>query len=126
MPLATILVFDVLEVLLAGTLVVEYIFAIPGLGLVTYEGLVNQDTAVVMASTLLGVLVAVLGYLLQDLAYVYLDPRTATRARDLGPRTRRFRRSRRSATSDPKLRCRLRHGYRKDNRNQRGAPITHQ
>jgi len=74
-PLATILVFDVLNVLVAGTLVVEYIFSIPGLGLVTYQAFVNQDTAVVMAWTMLTVFVAVFGYLLQDVAYVYLDPR---------------------------------------------------
>ncbi len=74
-PLATILVFDILNLLFAGTLIIEFIFQIPGLGWITYQGFINQDTAIIMANTLIGVFIAIVGYLLQDLAYVALDPR---------------------------------------------------
>lgn len=81
-PLMTILVFDFLNLFFVGTLVVEFIFAIPGLGLITYQSFLNQDTPVILAQTVLGVTVALFGYLLQDISYVYLDPRI-----DYGDRT---------------------------------------
>ena len=81
-PLMTILVFDFLNIFVASTLVIEFIFSIPGLGLITFQSFLNQDTPVILANTVLGVALALLGYLLQDLAYVYLDPRI-----DYGDRT---------------------------------------
>lgn len=74
-PLMTIFVFDVISIFLSSSLIIEQIFQIPGLGLVTYKSFINQDTPVILANTLLGVFVALIGYLLQDIAYVALDPR---------------------------------------------------
>lgn len=81
-PLATIFVFDVLNIFLAGSLIIEQIFQIPGLGLMFYKSFINQDTSVILASTVLTVFVSLIGYLLQDIAYVVLDPRI-----DYGDRT---------------------------------------
>jgi peptide/nickel transport system permease protein len=75
-PLSTILVGDVLLFILSGSLIIETIFQIPGLGLIGYRALTSTpDTAVVMATSLIPIFLAVIGYLLQDLAYVALDPR---------------------------------------------------
>jgi peptide/nickel transport system permease protein len=81
-PLMTIFVFDVLNIFIASSLIIEQIFQIPGLGLTTYKSFINQDTPVILANTLLGVFIALFGYLLQDIAYVALDPRI-----DYGDRT---------------------------------------
>jgi len=74
-PLMTIFIGQLLRVFFAGTLVIELVFQIPGLGLATYKAFINQDTPIIMATTLIGVFLAIGGNLLQDLAYVYLDPR---------------------------------------------------
>lgn len=74
-PLATILVADVLAILFAGAFIVEFIFQIPGIGLLGYKAIINGDTPLIMATTLIPVFIAIVGNLLQDLAYVWLDPR---------------------------------------------------
>lgn len=75
-PLSTILVGDVLAFLVTGSVIIEQIFQIPGLFLLQFRAITTTpDTAIVMATALIPVFVAVIGYLLQDLAYVALDPR---------------------------------------------------
>jgi peptide/nickel transport system permease protein len=74
-PLSTFLIGQFLALLWVGALVVEVIFQIPGIGLLGYKALINQDTSLVMATFLIPTFLAVFGYLVQDLAYVALDPR---------------------------------------------------
>ncbi|MFB6187405.1 MAG: ABC transporter permease [Halobacteriaceae archaeon] len=74
-PLATILVADFLALLWTGSVIVETIFQIPGIGLLAFKAITNNDTALIMATTLIPVFLAIFGNLLQDLAYVVLDPR---------------------------------------------------
>ncbi|MDY6818665.1 MAG: ABC transporter permease [Halobacteriales archaeon] len=74
-PLATILVADVLAIMFAGAVIAEVIFQIPGIGLLGYKAIIQQDTPLVLATTLIPVFIAIFGNLLQDLAYVWLDPR---------------------------------------------------
>jgi peptide/nickel transport system permease protein len=74
-PLSTILVGDLLGVILSASYLVEVVFGIPGIGRLSLEAIRQQDTALVLGTTLVPVLVAVIGNLLQDLAYVVLDPR---------------------------------------------------
>jgi peptide/nickel transport system permease protein len=74
-PLSTILVGDLLGIILSASYLVEVVFGIPGLGRLSLEAIRRQDTALVLGTTLVPVLVAVLGNLLQDLAYALLDPR---------------------------------------------------
>ena len=74
-PLSTILIVDVLAVLFAGSFIVEVIFGIPGLGVLALEAISRHDTPLVLATTLIPVFIAVVGNLLQDLAYLVLDPR---------------------------------------------------
>jgi peptide/nickel transport system permease protein len=74
-PLSTILIVDILAVLFAGSFVIEAIFQIPGLGRLALEAINQRDTDLVLATTLIPVFLAIVGNLLQDLAYVVLDPR---------------------------------------------------
>lgn len=74
-PLSTVLVGVVLGTFFGGALIIEYIFQIPGLGLLTFNAFVQQDTPIIMATFLIGVFLTLIGYLIQDLAYVWLDPR---------------------------------------------------
>ncbi|KAB1188860.1 MULTISPECIES: ABC transporter permease [Haloferax] len=74
-PLMTILVADILGLLFAGAYITEVVFQIPGLGLLSYRAIIQQDTALVMATTLVPVFIAIVGNLVQDIAYTVLDPR---------------------------------------------------
>lgn len=61
--------------LLTGSLVVEQIFAIPGIGSEFVQGALNRDYTLVMGTVILyGVFIVILN-LLADLAYGFLDPR---------------------------------------------------
>lgn len=64
-----------LGVILGGSLIVETIFGIDGFGRFFYEAILNRDYNVIMFSALAGSLLALLGYLLADIAYTFLDPR---------------------------------------------------
>ena len=61
--------------LASGALVVEQVFAIPGMGSMLMSGILNRDYLVVQGCTLIFGLVVVVVYLLTDLAYARLDPR---------------------------------------------------
>ncbi|MGH3655954.1 MAG: ABC transporter permease [Micromonosporaceae bacterium] len=62
--------------LLGGTVIVEQIFALPGLGRLLLQGILTQDYAVVQGATLLVATAFVLVNLAVDLLYRTLDPRT--------------------------------------------------
>jgi peptide/nickel transport system permease protein len=74
-PLSTSFVGSLLAIFWSGSVIIEQIFAIPGLGLMTYTAIVEQDTPLVLATTLVTVFLAIFGNLLEDIAYVILDPR---------------------------------------------------
>jgi peptide/nickel transport system permease protein len=73
-PVVTI-VGGQLGVLLAGTVVVETIFALPGMGRLTVEAILYRDYPIVQTNVMLvaGTLVAL--NLMVDLTYAWLDPR---------------------------------------------------
>lgn len=64
-----------LGVILGGTLIVETLFQIDGFGKFFYDAVLNRDYNVIMFSTLAGSFLALLGYLIADIAYMLLDPR---------------------------------------------------
>ena len=61
--------------LAGGSLVVENVFAIPGMGTFLMKGILNRDFPVVQASALVFALLVLLVYLITDVAYTLLDPR---------------------------------------------------
>jgi ABC-type dipeptide/oligopeptide/nickel transport system permease component len=61
--------------LLNGSLVVESIFAWPGIGRLLYEGISSRDFPVVQATVILGAVMIIIVNLLVDILYAYIDPR---------------------------------------------------
>jgi peptide/nickel transport system permease protein len=62
--------------ILSGSLVLEVIFAWPGLGQITYDALFNRDLFLLAGCVLGSSLLLVLGNLLADFALMIIDPRT--------------------------------------------------
>ncbi len=58
-----------------GSVVVESIFAWPGIGRLLYEGISSRDFPVVQATVILGGVMIIFVNLLVDLLYAYIDPR---------------------------------------------------
>jgi len=64
-----------LGVLLAGTVVVETIFALPGMGRLTVEAILYRDYPIVQTNVMLVAATLVTLNLIVDLTYAWLDPR---------------------------------------------------
>lgn len=60
---------------LNGSVIMEQIFTIPGMGMMLIQGVIARDYPVVQGLVLFMLLVVVIGNLLVDLAYGWLDPR---------------------------------------------------
>lgn len=58
-----------------GSLLIETIFSLDGLGLLSYESVVKRDYPVVLGTLYLFTLLGLVAKLLSDLAYVLIDPR---------------------------------------------------
>jgi peptide/nickel transport system permease protein len=62
----------------AGATVVETLFSWPGMGLLTYNAILNQDYPLLQGVFLVTSAAVIIANLFADLAYVYLDPRVRT------------------------------------------------
>src|SRR5450830_716 len=60
---------------LAGSLLIETLFSLDGLGLLSYESVIRRDYPVVMGTLYLFTLIGLVVKLLGDLCYVWADPR---------------------------------------------------
>jgi ABC-type dipeptide/oligopeptide/nickel transport system permease component len=78
LPIVTMIGYR-LAFILSGTIVVETVFAWPGLGQLFFTSIDRLDYQVVQAIVLLLSTIVVLGNLLTDLAYSYIDPRIRLR-----------------------------------------------
>jgi peptide/nickel transport system permease protein len=58
-----------------GAVVVESIFAWPGIGRLLYEGISSRDFPVVQTTVILGGVMIIIVNLLVDILYAYIDPR---------------------------------------------------
>ena len=61
--------------LVGGTLVIEQVFALPGIGQLMINSIFQRDFPVVQAVTLVFAIMVVLVYLLTDVVHALLDPR---------------------------------------------------
>jgi peptide/nickel transport system permease protein len=68
---------QVLPILIGGSVIVETIFTIPGMGLYAYQGLIQRDYNVVMATATASALMTLVGFLISDITYALVDPRIA-------------------------------------------------
>jgi peptide/nickel transport system permease protein len=58
-----------------GALLVEVVFGLPGVGLLTYQSLTSLDLPVIIATVIYGAIFVVVANALVDIAYAWLDPR---------------------------------------------------
>ena len=75
-PLITILGLH-LPFLLGGSVLIESIFAWPGLGSLAVGGVSGRDYPLIMATTMIAAVLVLIGNLLADVTYVLVDPRVS-------------------------------------------------
>ncbi|MCX5708062.1 MAG: ABC transporter permease [Candidatus Omnitrophica bacterium] len=61
--------------LLGGSVIFESIFALPGLGQLFFQAVMARDMPLIMAEVVLGAVLTMLGNLIADISYAYVDPR---------------------------------------------------
>lgn len=76
LPLITVST-TLLPGLLAGSVIVESIFSIEGMGKLAVEAVQARDRELVLSITLISGLLTLLGYLIADLCYAIADPRVS-------------------------------------------------
>jgi peptide/nickel transport system permease protein len=74
LPMITLIGLSI-PALLSGNLIAEYAFNYQGLGLLFYDSLQSEDYPVLLAYTLVGAILTVLGNLIADIALSVADPR---------------------------------------------------
>ena len=65
----------ILTLIFAGSVIIERVFEIPGMGLLSYDSIVGRDYAVFMGILAVTSILALLGNVLSDMCYVLIDPR---------------------------------------------------
>jgi len=73
-PLITIISLDI-PFLIGGTVIIEHIFAWPGMGTYSLTAIYSRDYPVIMAVNFMVALVVLLSNLLADITYAFADPR---------------------------------------------------
>lgn len=73
-PVITIIGIQ-MGVLMGGSIIIEQIFGLPGIGWYLLQGIFNRDYPIVQITTLFLALIFVFINLLVDMAYAFLDPR---------------------------------------------------
>jgi peptide/nickel transport system permease protein len=75
LPVITILGLSV-PGLIGGSVIIESIFALPGLGQLFYQAVMARDYPLIMGNLVLGAILTLVGNLLADIGYGLADPRT--------------------------------------------------
>ena len=75
-PIITLMA-DLLPALIGGSIVVETIFSIPGMGQLSFEAVLNRDYPLIMAVFTFSAFLTLIGILLADFLYTVVDPRIA-------------------------------------------------
>lgn len=63
------------HIFFTGSLLIEVIFSLDGLGLLGYESIINRDYPVVLGTLYFFALISLIMHLIRDLVYVWVDPR---------------------------------------------------
>jgi len=66
-----------------GSLLIETIFSLDGLGLLSFEAIVNRDYPVVFANLYIFALIGLVVNLISDLTYMWIDPRIDFETREV-------------------------------------------
>ncbi|MBI3803835.1 MAG: ABC transporter permease [Nitrospirae bacterium] len=73
-PVVTLIGLE-LPALIGGSVIIETVFAIPGMGQLSYQSVLARDYPVVMGLTMIGAVLTLAGNLLADLSYAWINPR---------------------------------------------------
>ena len=74
LPVIT-LIGHVLPALVGGSILVETVFDLPGMGRYAYEALMNREYDAVMGTVLVSAVMTLIGLLISDVLYAVVDPR---------------------------------------------------
>ena len=74
LPVITLLGLSV-PGLIGGSVIIESIFALPGLGQLFYSAVMARDYTMIMGNLVLGAVLTLAGNLLADVCYSLADPR---------------------------------------------------
>lgn len=81
LPVITLLGLSV-PGLIGGSVIIESIFALPGLGQLFYAAVMSRDYTMIMGNLVFGAVLTLIGNLLADLCYGLADPRIRTARED--------------------------------------------
>ena len=73
-PILTLL-GTLLPVLIGGSVIIEQIFSIPGMGRLTFNAILSRDYPVVMGTLSISAFLTLIGLLITDITYALVDPR---------------------------------------------------
>ena len=73
-PIITLLA-SIFPKILAGSIILEIIFNIPGMGKLAFDALFTQDWNIVFTVLMLGAVLTMIGILVADILYAWADPR---------------------------------------------------
>ena len=73
-PIITLL-GTLLPVIIGGSVIIEYIFGIPGMGQLSITSIYNRDYNMIMGIQLISAILVLIGILISDLLYALVDPR---------------------------------------------------
>lgn len=71
-----------LPAMLGGSVLIEYIFGIPGMGYLSWESILLKDIPTLMALLYIDAIVVMLSILMSDILYVIVDPRISFEAQE--------------------------------------------
>ena len=81
LPVITLLGLSV-PGLIGGSVIIEQIFSLPGLGQLFYQAVMGRDYPLIMANLVLGAVLTLAGNMLADVGYSLADPRIRSGARN--------------------------------------------
>ena len=73
-PIITMLA-NLLPLAISGSIIIESIFSIPGMGQLSFNAVLFRDYPIIMAVTTISAMLTLFGILLSDLLYAVVDPR---------------------------------------------------
>lgn len=73
-PIITI-VSAILPAMIGGSVIIESIFSIPGIGQMGFEAILSRDYPLIMAIATISAFLTLIGILIADIIYVLIDPR---------------------------------------------------
>jgi len=72
-PIITLLA-DLLPAMLGGSVIIESIFTVPGMGQLGFEAILSRDYPVVMAISTIAAFLTLIGLMISDLCYAIVNP----------------------------------------------------